>query len=165
MCGTNPFMKLIFRLFAVSLTLCLIACNRHPTDVLLKRKFEKDSSSLSNIVTFLKQNKNVTRIDLVDKKVIAKNSDNTILDVSGEIKQEILNIDGVVGVVSAGNGNQVWFDYSRKGLSVSGSTKGILYQTDVPDRVVDDTDKSAQANKPFTTCSMIKSNWYVFYSF
>lgn len=146
------------------MTILLAGCGRHPRDATLQASFQKNYHALSNIVTELKAVPKVERIEWDGAAIIVGNTQTNPPTLTPKLVPHFKAIGQPLLVTSAGDGSQVWFYFSRQGLSVSGSMKGIIYQETIPSRIVQDTDASSRTNAPFTVFRPLQTNWFIFYS-
>jgi hypothetical protein len=146
------------------IALLLAACGKHPKDAALQASFRRNYLALSNIVTELKAVPKIERVDWDGAAVIVGNSQTNPPLLTPKLVPHFKAIGQPLLVTSAGNASQVWFYFSKRGLSVSGSMKGIIYQETLPSRIVQDTDASSRTNAPFTVFRPLQTNWFIFYS-
>ena len=155
-------MKLV--VFAGMVALLLAGCGKHPTDASLQASLQKNYVAFSNLVTELKAVSSVERVEWDGLQIIVDNAQTNPPGLAPKLSPHFKAI-GQPLFVHRPSGSQVWFYFSRRGLSVSGSAKGIVYDETTPTRVVPDTDASSQTNAPFTVFRpLVQSNWFAFYS-
>jgi len=147
------------------MTLALVGCGKHPKDAALQASFQRNYLALSNIVTELKAVPKVERVEWDGAAIIVGNSQtNPPTTLTPKLVPHFKAIGQPLLVTSASDASQVWFYFSRRGLSVGGSMKGIIYQETIPNRIVQDTDVSSRTNAPFTVFRPLQTNWFIFYS-
>ena len=137
---------------------------RHPTDASLQKSFQTNFATLSRIVRELKTESGVGRIDWANEVVVVNGSQTNPPTLTTKLLPEFRAIGQDLVITCARDGSQVWFYFSSRGLSVSGSAKGIAYREKIPDRIVQDTDKSSRTNTPFTVFRPLQTNWFIFLS-
>jgi len=139
-------------------------CGKHPKDAALQASFQRNYLALSNIVTELKAVPKVERVEWDGAAIIVGNTQTNPPTLTPKLVPHFKAIGQPLLVTSAGDASQMWFYFSRRGLSVSGSMKGIIYQETLPNRIVQDTDASSRTNAPFTVFRRLQTNWFIFYS-
>jgi len=149
-------------LLAVLLSGC--GYSRHPTDTNLQKSFQTNLVALSNIVTVLKMHSDIERIDWQNGTIVVNGSETNPPSISPKLLPQFKAIGQDLLITNARDGSQVWFYFSSRGLSVSGSAKGVAYRETIPDRIVQDTDKSSRTNAPFTVFRALQPNWFIFLS-
>ena len=142
----------------------ILGCVKHPKDAALKASFQRNYPALSNIVIELKAAPRVERIEWDGTTMIVDSMQTNSPSLSGKLVPHFKAIGQPLLVRSVGDASQVLFYFSRRGLSVSGSMKGISYQETIPGRIVQDTDASSRTNAPFTVFRPLQTNWFIFYS-
>ena len=156
--------KLNPAVFLGLLAALLAGCSRHPTDASLIKLFQTNLVTLSNIVVELKMNPDVERVDWEKGTLVVNGSETNPPSLTPKLLPQFKAIGRDLLITNARDGSQVWFYFSSRGLSVSGSAKGISYQEKIPNRIVQDTDASSRTNAPFTVFCPIQSNWFIFFS-
>lgn len=146
------------------MALLFAGCGKHPKDAALQASFQRNYLALSNIVTELKGVPKIERVEWDGAAIIVGNAQTNPPMVTPRLVPHFKAIGQPLLVTTAGDASQVWFYFSRRGLSVSGSMKGIIYQETLPKRIVQDTDASTRTNAPFTVFRPLQTNWFIFYS-
>jgi len=139
-------------------------CNRHPTDAQLAIFFSEYESALTNLVSNLQKDSEIERLTW-RRGVLSFDPSGS--STNGKVQTYTSLVAGFpndMSIVSFGGGKQVFVYLSSRGISVSGSAKGLIYQESAPDRIVVDTDAEAQANRPFSVFNRVGRNWYIFRS-
>jgi hypothetical protein len=152
------FILFVFILFT------LVGCARHPNDSEMNDLFRKDFVALSNIVVKTGGGTELTRIEWDGASIIVDAVHTNPPLLSASLSPHMNAIGRPLLVIRAGDPAQVLFCYSRRGLSVSGSMKGVAYQETVPKSLVQNTDAYLGSNAPLTVFKTIQPNWYIFYS-
>jgi hypothetical protein len=145
-------------------SLLFAGCGKHPNDAKLQASFQKNIVALSNIVTELKAVPKIERLEWDGATVVADGSQTNHTQLTAKLVCQFKAIGRPLLVTSGGDGSQVWFIFSRRGLSVSGSMKGIIYDETIPSHIVQNTDASILTNAPFTVFRPLQTNWFIFYS-
>jgi hypothetical protein len=146
------------------MALLFAGCGKHLKDAALQASFQRNYLALSNIVTELKSVPKIERVEWDGAAIIVGNTQTNPPALTPKLVPHFKAIGQPLLVTSAGDASQVWFYFSRRGLSVSGSMKGIIYQETLPNRIVQDTDASSRTNAPFTVFRPLQTNWFIFYS-
>ena len=148
------------------LAVLLVGCGnkRHPTDAHLQKSFQTNLVALSNIVVELRKHADIERIDWENGAIVVNASETNPPSLALKLLPQFKAIGQDLLITNARDGSQVWFYFSSRGLSVSGSAKGIAYREKIPDRIVQDTDKSSRTNAPFTVFRPLQPNWFIFFS-
>ncbi len=144
--------------------LLLAGCGGHPKDAELQVVFQKNIAALSSIVAELKTAPTVERVEWKDGNLIVNSSEVNPPALTQKLVPHFKAIGQPLLVISAGNGSQLMFCFSIRGVTISGSMKGVVYQETKPDRMVTDTDSSSQANAPFTVFRPLQEKWFIFFS-
>ena len=88
--------------------------------------------------------------------------------------RKLLSAAGVAsGIEGYGPKNQVWYHISSRGLSISGSSKGVVWRSappEAPDLLLDDLDAFLAKTFPghsrsFTAYQRLEGNWYLYYDY
>ncbi len=141
-------------------------CHRHPTDAALQTAFRSNYPAFSNIVADLRLAPDRTQIEWNGSACVFGDTLTNQAVVTTRLLSHFKTIGQPLFVVATQTraGPQVIFYFSRRGISVSGSAKGIIYMETEPMRIVPDTDASSQTNAPFTVVRPLDKNWFIFYS-
>ena len=88
--------------------------------------------------------------------------------------RQLLRSAGVAsGIEGYAPKNMVWYRVSDRGLSISGSSKGIIWRSETPgapDLLLDDLDAFLAKTFPghhrsFTAYQRLEGNWYLYYDY
>lgn len=88
--------------------------------------------------------------------------------------RKLLSAAGVAsGIEGYDPKNQVWYHISSRGLSISGSSKGVVWRStppEAPELLVDDLDAFLAKTFPghsrsFTAYQRLEGNWYLYYDY
>jgi hypothetical protein len=155
------------RVILCVLAVLLVGCVKHPTDAQLQATLQKNYGAFSNLVGELKA-ASVERVEWNGSQIVVDSTQTNPPALTSKLSPHFKAIGQPLTVVNAGKGSQVWFYISTRGLSVSGSAKGLLYDETTettPTRIVPDTDASSRTNSPFTVLRpLLQTNWFAFYS-
>jgi hypothetical protein len=136
-------------------------CSKHPSDKELVKVYETNSVVLSNLVSIL-TNSIFTRIEWSGTALVVNSQTNPV-GLNSNILSNLKAFGQPVLITCSRTPPRVWFYLSMRGLSVSGSAKGLAYLENVPARIVPDTDASPRTNAPFPVFKGIATNWFIFY--
>jgi hypothetical protein len=154
-------MKILVWLTAAA---CLLTgCGRHPTDANLQASFRKHSVTLTNIVAALQTSPNVERIDWNGATLVVNSAQTNPPALTTILAPHFKLLGQPLVVLSMGGGGQVWFYYSSRGLSVSGSARGVVYTQKTPPFIVPDTDVAPRTNSTMGVYRHLDTNWFIFY--
>ena len=150
---------------AVVTGVMLVGCgNSHPSDEDILRIFRGREGAFSNVVVRLREMPNIERFEWTGSSLSVDSSRDVPPAAKNAWNELMLEIGLPCTVMSMGGGKQVCFVLSVRGIAVSGSSKGLVYQEHVPDHLVQDTDSEARAYRPFSVFKRLDSKWYIFYS-
>ena len=141
-------------------------CNKHPTDAALQSAFQSNYLAFSNIVEDLRLSPDRTQIVWNGTTFFF---DDTLTN-QGMLSTRLLPHFKAIGqplfvfVTQGRSGPNVFFQFSHRGIAISGSGKGIIYMGADPTRIVPDTDASSYTNAPYTVFRPLDKNWFIYYT-
>jgi len=151
------------RILFAPLLVLLSGCGSHSSDQELLSLFKSNSNSFVSVVNDLREVGFTGRILWVEGRL---STDGFIIPISfsNRLSSNLTVVNRNLDFRSDRSGDRVWITLSRRGLSISGSSKGLVYYaTDKPVELVLSTDIYRKRKGPFTVFVPLAPNWFIFF--
>jgi hypothetical protein len=153
--------------------LSLSGCGEHPSSAGLIQRWRDHRNELEETLKMFLADKELGRV----APTFTRPEDPSTIGISAERiarYRMLLSSAGISdGIEGYGRKDDIWFRVSDRGLSISGSAKGIAWRTATPESpkiLVDDLDAYLAKMFPghhrsFTAYQRIEGNWYLYYDY
>ena len=148
----------------------LVGCvSPHPTDSEVEQAYNEHRGELEKLLKMAEEDAHVARI--ANNFTWLKNDHRWPREDVGLTPERWNEYRALFASVGAHEGMlqsrsptlEVSFWFSTQGVLGRGSTKGIVYQTDAPDRLSDSLDHEAlKGSEDLTLYKELEKNWYIF---
>lgn len=163
--GNIVFNFLFICLLLSSLSSCFfgdVLERQHPSDEVLISNFNAYEAEFGKLLRMFQEDKQLERVSDFTRPENPE-SINISQERIAQYRQMFKKLGLTAGIEGYQEKEMIWFHASTQGLSVTGSSKGYVYTTNKPEKVVDNLDNyKSEDGKSFRAFRQIEDNWYLY---